>query len=220
MAGLQVTAVEPFAFQTERHLVVLTGRKAKNLAELQEHLHKVSGASIFYHTHYLFLTYSFGKPRFHNEFAHWASQALQEEGLAERLTAIDLLAMTSIRDLRTAILTTVEKYLGEGRHLRECPPGDEFHFCEAKSFVSPTGLQAHDARELFAMVGHATDASLYFHFFQARLRLERPTNDFSIWLAKNGEPRLAQAIDRLDPYDSTLAELREQIVKIGRRLRA
>lgn len=220
MASGSVNGVEPFAFQTERHLVVLTGRKARNLCELQEHLHKVSGASIFYHTHYLFLTHNFGKPRFHNEFAHWASHALQEEGLAERLTAIDLLAMTSIRDLRTAIITTVEKYLGEGRRLRECPPGDLFHFCEAKSFVSHTGLVAGSPRELFEMVGHATDASLYFHFFQARLRLERPTNDFSAWLTKHGEPRLAQAIDRLNPYDSTLAELREQIVKIGRRLRA
>ena len=219
MAGVPVNTVEPFAFHTERHLVVLTGRRAKNLAELQEHLHKVSGASIFYHTHYLFLTHNFGKPRFHNEFARWASQALQEEGLEERLTAIDLLAMTSIRDLREAIIATVEKYLGDGKRLRECPPGDEFHFCEAKSFVTATGLVAHDARELFEMVGQSTDASLYFHFFQARLRLERPTNDFSMWLRNCGETRLAQAIDRLNPYDATLGELREQIVKIGRRLR-
>jgi len=199
--------------------VVLTGRKAKNLAELLEHLHKVSGASIFYHTHYLFLTHNFGKPRFYNEFANWASQALQEEGLAERLTAIDLLAMTSIRDVRTAIITAVEKYLEDGRRLRECPPGDEFHFCEAKSFVSPTGQVAHNAQELFEMVGRVTDACLYFHFFQARLRLERPTNDFSIWLKKLGAPKLAQAVDRLNPYDVTLSELREQISKIGRRLR-
>jgi hypothetical protein len=127
--------------------------------------------------------------------------------------------MTSLRDLRTAIIAAVEKYLGEGRRLRECPPGYEFHFCEAKSFVSPTGLVAHDARELFEMVGRLSDASLYFHFFQARLRLERPTNDFSTWLRNCGEPRLAQSIDRLNPYDATLAELREQIVKIGRRLR-
>lgn len=219
MAGEPVNSGEPFSFHTERHLVVLTGRKARNLAELLDHLHKVSGASIFYHTHYLFLTQSFGKPRFHNEFAHWVSQALQEEELAERLTAIDLLVMTSLRDLRTAIVTAVEKYLDEGRRLRECPPGDEFHFCENKSFVTATGLVAQDAAELFQMVGRVSDACLYFHFFEARLRLERPTNDFSTWLKDRGEPRLAQAIERLNPYEATLAELREQIVKIGRRLR-
>ena len=219
MASEAVNPGEAFVFHTEQHLVVLTGRNAKNLAELLEHLHKVSGSSIFYHTHYLFLTHNFGKPRFHNEFANWASHALQEEGLAERLTAIDLLAMTSIHDLRAAIVTAVEKYLDGGRRLRECPPADEFHFCEAKSFVSPTGLVAHDASELFEMVGRVTDACLYFHFFEARLRLERPTNDFSLWLRNRGEPRLAQAIDRLDPYDATLAELREQIVRIGKRRR-
>ncbi len=220
MAGDPLNPEAPFVFHTERHLVVLTGRSARNLAELLEHLHKVSGASIFYHTHYLFLIHNFGKRRFYNEFANWASHALQEEGLAERLAAIDLLSMTSLRDLREAIIAAVEKYLGDGKRLRECPAGDEFHFCEAKSFVMPTGQVANDIPEFFETVAHLTDSSLYFHFFEARLRLERPTNDFSIWLKHHGQPRLAQAIERLDPYETKLAELREQIVKIGRRLRA
>jgi hypothetical protein len=49
------------------------------------------------------------------------------------------------------------------------------------------------------------------------LRLERPTNDFSRWLVAHGEPRLAHAIDKLNPYSATLDELKEEIVKIGRR---
>jgi hypothetical protein len=219
MADETMSPGEPFAFSTEEHLVVLTGRKAKNLAELLDHLHKVSGSSIFYHTHYLFLTHSFGKARIYNEFAHWASQAIQEEGLAERLAAIDLLAMTSIHDLRAAIIAVVETYLDDGKRLRECPSGGEFHFCEAKSFVMPTGMVANDVPQLFDLVARVTDACLYFHFFEARLRLERPTNDFSIWLKRRGQPRLAQAIDRLNPYETTLTEIKEQIVKIGRRLR-
>jgi hypothetical protein len=219
MASEPVNAPEPFAFHTERHLVVLTGRRARTLAELLDHLHKVSDASIFYHTHYLFLTHNFGTRRLYNEFAAWASHALQEEGLAEQLGAIDFLAMTSLRDLRVAIVAAVERHLSEGRRLRECPPGDEFHFCEAKSFVSSTGQLAHEVPELFDIVAQVSDACLYYHFFEARLRLERPTNDFSRWLRIRGEPRLAQAIDRLNPYDVTLAALRERIVRIGRRLR-
>src|SRR6266404_9500345 len=118
----------PFAFYTERRLVVLTGRKARNLEELLSQLYQVSGSSVFYHTHYLYLIHHFEKPRFYNEFANWVSHALQEERLAERLAAIDLLAMTSIRELREAIISTVQKHLdGAGR--RDCPPGDEFHFC-------------------------------------------------------------------------------------------
>jgi hypothetical protein len=219
MAGQPVNPNEPFAFRTERHLVVLTGRRARNLAELLDHLNKVSGSSIFYHTHYLYLTQNFARPRFYNEFANWASHAVQEEGLAERLAAIDLLALTSIRDVRTAIIAAIERYLDGARRLRDCPADDEFHFCEAKSFVMPTGYVANDVPQFFDMVGRVTDSCLYYHFFEARLRLEQPINDFSVWMKAHGQPRLAQAIDRLDPYETTLGGLREQIVKIGRRLR-
>jgi hypothetical protein len=210
--------VEEFAFYTERRLVVLTGRKASNLEELLAQLMEVSGSCIFYHTHYLYLTHHFERPRFYNEFAGWISRALQEERLAERLAAIDLLAMTSIRDLREAIAAVVRKHL-EGSHgsARECPPGDDFHFCEAKSFIMPTGLVAHTVPEFFAMLEQVTNACLHFHFFEARLRLERPTNDFSKWLSGLGETRLAKRIDSLNPYTMTLDELKHEIVKLGRR---
>ena len=36
--------VNPFAFYTERRLVILTGRKASNLEELLFHLSQVSGS--------------------------------------------------------------------------------------------------------------------------------------------------------------------------------
>ena len=209
---------EPFVFYTERRLVALTGRKARNLCELLGHLSNVSGSSIFYHTHYLYLIHHFEKPRFYNEFADWVSEALQEERLAEKLAAIDLLSITSIRELREALITTIEKNIGDGAWARrECPPGDEFHFCEAKSFIMPTGLVAHDVPEFFQQVARVTNSCLHFHFFEARLRLERPTNDFSQWLKQLGEPKLARAIDRLRPYAMTLDELREQIVRVGRR---
>lgn len=210
----------PFVFYTERRLVGLTGRKARNLGELLRHLREVSGSSIFYHTHYLYLIHHFEKPRFYNEFANWTSHAVQEERLAERLAAIELLAITSIRDLRIAIVTTVEEHLKSGATLRDCPSGDEFHFCEAKSFIMPTGVVAHDVSEFFEQLGRVTNACLHFHFFEARLRLERPTNDFSQWLQDLGESRLAKAIDKLNPYVMTLDELKEEIIRLGRRRRA
>ncbi len=214
---MQVQPGEPFAFQTEWQLVLLTGRKARNLPELVEHLRQVSGASVFYHTHSSHLLRNFEKPRFYNDFANWVSRALQEERLAERLAAIDLLAMTSIREIREAIIAIAESHLEGSTILRQCPQGDEFHFLEAQSFFMPTGLVAHNIAEFFEQLDRVTNACLHFHFFEARLRLERPTNDFSRWLRSQGEPRLARAIDWLNPYSATLDELREQIVKIGRR---
>jgi hypothetical protein len=213
-------AVTPFVFRTERRLVVLTGRKASNLEELLCHLKQVSGSCIFYHTHVSYLAKHFEKPRFHNEFANWTSHALQEEGLAERLAAIDLLTIGSVRDLREAIIATIEKHLDADRKTRrECPPGDEFHFCEAKSFIVPIGQVAHTIPEFFQIIEQVTNACLHFHFFEARLRLEHPTNDFSQWLGDLGESGLARKIDRLNPYDMTLDELKHEIVRAGRRYR-
>ena len=209
--------IGPFVFYTERRLVALTGRRARNLEELLSHLSQVSGSCIFYHTHYLYLIHHFEKPRFYNEFANWVSQALQEERLAERLAAIDLLAITSIRELREVIVSTIQKYLESGALHHDCPAGDEFHFCEAKSFIMPTGALAHDVREFFEQLAHVTNSCLHFHLFEARLRLERPTNDFSQWLNDLGENRLARAIDRLNPYVMTLDELKAAISRLGRR---
>jgi len=211
-------SVEPFVFYTERRLVALTGYRARNLSELLDHLRKVSGSSVFYHTHYLYLIHHFEKPRFYNEFAEWVSEALQEERLAEQLAAIDLLSITSVRELREALIAPTETHMeAVTRAQRDCPEGDEFHFCEAKSFIMPTGLVAHDVPEFFEQVACVTNSCLHFHFFEARLRLGRSTNDFSQWMQAAGEPRLARAIDRLHPYDMTLDELKHKIVRIGRR---
>lgn len=210
-------STNPFIFYTERRLVALTGVKAKNLPELLNGLRQVSGSAIFYHTHHQYLSHHFEKPVFYNDFAQWIAEALQEQRLAEQLAAIDLLTFTTIRLLREAIVAMIESYLGEnGGRSRECPPDDEFHFCKSKSFIMPTGLVAPNVPDFFARLPHVTNVSLYFHFFEARLRLERSTNDFSQWLTGRGEKALAQTIDRFDPYLMTLDELKEEIIKLGK----
>lgn len=209
---------QPFVFYTERRLVVLTGLQAKNLPELLHHLNTVSGASIFYHTHHQFLSLHFEKPVFHNEFAHWVGDALQEERLSEELTAVDLLAFTTVRQLREAIVAKVEAYLQEVQGpARECRPGNAFHFCESQSFIMPTGAVAHDVRDFFSKLGAVSNVSLFFHFFESRLRLERATNDFSQWLRYMDQEELADDIDKLDPYAMTLDELRAEMIECGRK---
>ncbi len=209
-----------FKFFTERQLVALTGRKACNLTGMLTHLSAVSGSCIFYHTHHLRLAHHFQKPRFYNEFANWASYALQEERLAERLAAIDLLTVTSIRAIREALIDAISRHVDNaGRAPRECPPGEEFHFCEARSFIMPTGVVARNNAEFFDGIAGVTNACLHFHFFEARLRLERPTNDFSQWLGSRGESRLARRIERLNPYAMTLDELKQEILRLGRKYR-
>ena len=210
--------VEPFVFCTEVRLVVLTGRKASNAEQLLYHLSDVSGASVFYHTHYLYLAHHYEKPKSYNDFANWVSQALQDQRLAERLAAIDLLTMNSLREMRESLVAVLHRHIqDDGYRQRYCPPGDEFHFCEAKSFVMTTGLVAANAQEFLQALSQVSPSCLHFHFFEARLRnADSASNDFSRWLRRRGEDRLANRIDRLNPYTMTLRELQQEIIKLVR----
>lgn len=207
-----------FQFYTGRRLIELTGRKACCLPELLQHLTVVSASSVFYHTHERYLRHHFHKPTFYNDFAQWTARALQEQAAAEKLAAIDMLDFTSLEALRTALVRAIESSIGSnGGRVRECPPGDEFHFCKVKSFIMPTGIVVEDLQEFAAKIQHCTNSSTFFHFFEARIRLERKTNDFSQWLEDLGERRLADDINRLDPYSVTLEELKKQIYVLCRR---
>ncbi len=211
-----MSPTSPFTFYTERRLVRLTNRKARNLTELARHLSDVSGASVFYHTHHQFLSHHFEKPVYHNEFADWVGNVLQYRRLSEELTAVDLLACTTVRQIREELLTCIEAHRQAATDdARSCRPGEEFHFCESQSFVMPTGMVAGDLHEFFSTLRHVSIVSLFFHFFEARLRLGRPTNDFSEWIRHRGEDALAREIDRLDPYGMTLDELRDEMIRRG-----
>lgn len=215
---VHVNHSEPFRFCTERRLVQLTGQVARTLPELLAVLDEISGSCIFYHTHHQFLSHHFEKPVVYNDFADWVAEALQESALAEKLAAVDLLAFTSIRELREAITSLIRAHLeSNAGRVRECPPGDEFHFCKSKSFIMPTGIVAHDPADFFQKLTQVTNICLYFHFLEARLRLGRPTNDFSCWFRSREQAALADAIDRLDPYVVTLDELKQQIADLGPR---
>ena len=212
-----MTSQQSFIFDTELRLVVLTGVKVRTLRELRAQLPKVPGSSIFFHTHQEYLVHEFERsPRYYNDFARWVSQTLREEALAEKLAAIDLLAFTTIRQLRTTIMETVDHYLETlSRPGYECRPEEAFHFCRSRSFVLPTGIVADDVDDFFQKVASISNASLYFHFFEARLRLRRRSSDFSRWLSDRGRPDLAESIDALNPYVRTLDELRRDIVRLG-----
>ena len=208
---------QPFVFYTERRLVALTGVKARNARELAAGLRVLPGSCVFYHTHHQYLSHHFERPVFYNDFASWVSEALQERRLAEELASIDLLSYTSIRHLREAILSALDRHQeshpGAGR---DCPAGDEFHFARSKSFVMRTGLVGENLEDFLQKLSQTTNVSVFYHFFEARLRLEKPTSDFAVWFTAIGQDKLAKAVDRIDPYAMTLDELRDEIVHVGR----
>ena len=209
------TAIEPFQFSTRLHLKELTGLKARNLTQLVEGLKTVPDAVIYYHTHSFLEEYHFLTPEPANDFALWVEDALGYEVLAEKLASIDTFEFPTIGALKTRIIDVIQDFLAEKSDEREAPPDDEFHFIKSIGVVLPTPYAAHDLREFIDILGRVSINSLYFHIFEARLRLHRGTNDFSIWLEDClGERDLAEQIARLDPYNRTLENLRGTIIEL------
>jgi len=209
---------QPFHFLTTMHLTLLTNRRARDLAELLEHLRVVPGSVIYFHTHHFLVQHQYLSPEPPNDFAYWVTNILQEDQLGERLAAIDIIQFRTIRALRERLIQVIGEYLEERGDLRVAPPGEEFQFREAASFIVSTRLLAHNLREFADCVERVGLGSLSFHFFDARLHLERGENDFSEWLkTTHGEPELARQIARLDPYTYTLDGLRKEVVRLVRR---
>lgn len=209
-------AKNPFQFYTSLVLKELTGKRARNLHELVEMIKDVSGSVIYYHTHLFLQRHQSFSPEPPNAFAYWASNVLGEYKLGEELSAIDICEFSTIRELREKIIKTIEKHLFETRApLRFAPEDREFEFIKAKSFVMPTGFTARNLKEFTAVLDKITIHSIYFHIFEARLRLEKGINDFSFWTGTSvGAPDLAKTIASLDPYSFTMEGLRRKIIKV------
>ncbi len=78
-----------------------------------------------------------------------------------------------------------------------------------------TPKEVNDLKEFIEILKKITIDSIYFHIFEARLRLEKPTNDFSCWIENSlGDKNLANSISSFDPYTSTLEDLRKKLIRI------
>ena len=83
-----------------------------------------------------------------------------------------------------------------------------------KTFILSTPYVAHTVEEFRRLLEKVSVHSLYFHIFEARLRLGRIDNDFSRWFRDLGAGSLADALSRLDPYSYSLKSLRTKIIAI------
>lgn len=205
------------------HLSELTGLRAVTLGQLLGFIKEVSGSCIYHHTHRYLQQHQYLSPEPPNDFAYWVSEVLGEDELAEMLVSIDTVQYPTIRQLREKIAATIEAYLKQSpsAKLKFARSGEEFHFIKSVSFILPTNYIAYDLSEFAQVLRKITIDSIYFHIFEARLRLEKAANDFSYWIENSlGDKELADNISGFDPYTRTLEDLRKTIVRIiERRIR-
>ncbi len=212
-----IRAKEPFRFYTRLHLSELTGLKASNLNQLLKLLKEVPGSSIYHHTHRFLQQHQYLSPEPPNDFAYWVTETLGEGELGEKLASIDTIQFSRIRALREKIIKTIEDYLKKNPLAKRkfARKGEEFHCIKSISFILPTPYVVNDLKEFVEVLKKVTIDSIYFHIFEARLRLEKGDNDFSNWIENSiGDKDLADEISGLDPYTRTLEDLRSILVKI------
>jgi small-conductance mechanosensitive channel len=208
-------ATKPFRFYTHLHLKELTGLKASNLTELANLVKEVPDSVIYYHTHHFLEEHHYLTPEPANDFALWVSDELGDEVLGEKLAGIDTFGFATIGALRSRIEGVIRDYLSKNPDGRTAREGREFHFIRSVSFILPTSYLAHDLREFVEALRQVSLNSVSFHIFEARLRLKKGVNDFSIWIEDCLEDKdLADRLSYLDPYNYTLEGLRSTIIRL------
>ncbi len=213
--GAERWARSPFFFNSAAHLLRIGRERVTNLSELLAALRICPNDSIFQHTFQTLQEHHFIREGFSNDFAHWAFAACNEVGLAERLASIDVREFTSISDLRQRIVSILEDYLRRNPRARDRAALEPFYFCASDTVVIPTPFVARNLREFTDSLQKVSIHSIHYHFIEARLRLKLNSNDFSVWLEDEMDMgSVADRLNRIDIYTSTLNDVRDQMLRI------
>ena len=206
--------MEAFHFFAKLDQTLLLGLRATTIQELLTGIRSVPDASIYFHTHRFLQQHHFLSPEPPNDFAYWVTNVMGDDALAELLWSVDPVRFDGISGLREKLIGVLESYLDSTERRIECAAGEEFYFMACKTFVLPTGHSARTLGEFAELVGKVSINSVYFHVFDAKMRLKSGENDFSRWFRDQGKTALANETRRLDPYSYTLEGLRRQIVAL------
>src|SRR3989339_323047 len=206
----------PFRFYSQAHLVKVLGQKAHNIGELLEGIKTVPGSSIYYHTHRFLQQHHYLSPEPPNDFAYWVGNILNQAKLSEAIASVDTISFMKIESLRQAFIEVITAHASSRHDTAMCTEGQEFYFRSCQTFVFPTNHEAGNLHEFLDQIQKVTVHSLYFHMFEAPLRLKKEGSDFVAWFKGIGEEDLAQKLARLDPYTMTLEGLRKRIAELVR----
>ena len=209
-----VKSVRSFEFKQCVSIVKSTGKHAKNLRELRKMIATVGDESIFHHTHQYFLKGHMLD--YTNDFSQWAGENLEERALAERLTSIDPYTLKTITAVRKELIREIDAFLKTFPEPRDVTSGNEFYFNETVSLVFPVGVTTRNLSEFLVALEHIDTGSIYYHFYDSRVRLgEGIVDDFSRWIEHTlGRKNLADRIRVIDPFMHSIESIRKHIMEV------
>jgi len=210
-SGLQ--KMDPFEFRECISIMKSTGKKAKTLRELRDLIAMISDESLYHHTYQYYLKRQILE--YSNDFAHWAGDSLEERALSEYFSNIDPFLFKEMDGLRKALLEVIDDYLQRFPEPREAMAGNEFYFKEAIILLFPAGLKANNLAEFLIGIKYIDLPSIFYHFYEARVRLGSGIDDFSKWVEDAlGRKDLAAKIRTIDPLMHTLEGIREHLAEM------
>ena len=209
------TAAQPFEFFGCVELRQVLDRAARDERELMDRLEEVPADSIFYHTHGYFLRHRPVGIAYGNDFARWVAVDVRDQALAERLALVDPFEWSRLEDLREELVTIIHDHLARLSSVPRVEFGETFHFQQSHLIEVPLGATARTLAEFRAGVAAVEASAIYFHMVEARARLGRAAGDFSEWLRGSlGLPELAERIDRIDTYMTSLERVRARVLSL------
>lgn len=210
--------VGPFRIKDCALASLAAGCRAQTLRELRDHVRTVDVNSIYYHFWGSLLRPHFDDPEFSNDFASWARHALHDARLAERLAVIDPAAFDSLEALREEVVEVLDEELDQSEAPRWARRENQFHFILGQLVVFDTGRRVQRPEEFCAVLPTLSIGSIFYHVIDARRRAPQRVDDFRTWLEGFGEQYagLVGALAAVDPYFTSLAELRATLVQTFR----
>jgi hypothetical protein len=190
-------------------------RPAINLRELYDRILSCSPDTIYHHFCETPLRATFDDPVFRNDFALWSHNAINDQILAERLGILNPYKFDNMEELRKTVLELIDDRLSELAHIPWAKTGQEFHFLQAVTVIFETGNRIDDPLELPRAIAEMTTSSLYYHFLEARRRVEGGDDDFTAWLRDwndRGED-LIKSFSEVDFYFFSLKELQAELAR-------
>jgi hypothetical protein len=209
------TATNPFVFIGCVELRQALDKQALDERELMDRLEEVPAGSVFYHTHGYFLRHRPLTMAWGNDFARWAAWEVRDLALAERLAVVDPFESPGLEQLREELVTIIHDHLRRLSTVPRAELGGVFHFQQSHIVQVELGPPATTLAEFRAGLDGVDASAIYFHMVEARARLGRRSGDFAEWLRTSlGLPMLADRIERIDTYMTSLERVRARILSL------
>jgi len=194
-------------------VALATGKKARMLQEFRSHMAEIDAASIYHHFWGGLLLPRFEEREYNNDFAAWIRHGIHDAVLAERVAALAPTGFPDLEALRREIIELIDTRMDEMEYLMWARATGQFEFICSQIVVFDTGRRLGKPAELATSMPNLTTSSIFYHFIDARRRTSDYRDDFSDWLTGFGNEfgSLQEQLACIDPYFSSLSELREEL---------